>query len=420
MKRCPTCQQVYADATLRFCLDDGAPLIEEAAQPLDSAATLVGPPPSDIHRTPGSYGPTPASDAHTQPIPWSAPTTNAGYGAPTLPGYAGSQFPPPQAQQGRSFLPWVVGGILLFLFGAAIVGALVAYSLMSRSSSSSSRRASSPVSTNSKEIIVSKLGGGQYTSIGEALKNAPYGTRISVRPGVYNESLEINRDVEIVGDGPITQIVVEAVDNNCIYVKSGKVLIRGLTLRNRMTSKDNKYYAVTASGGELNLEDCDVTSSALTGVGIYGSGTKGFIRRCRVHDCAESGIYFYRNSEGVVEDCDVFNNGFANISIKEGADPTVSNSRIYNSKASGVYVYLNGKGTVEDSTIYGNTYSGVSISEGGDPLVNRCKINRNGYNAVYAYKNARGTVQNSDLTGNKQGPFDIEKGSTVSMSGNTQ
>lgn len=414
MKRCPTCRQVYTDATLRFCLDDGAPLVEDTQPPFDSAATLVGPPPSDIHGTPGSYNPAP--DARTQPNPWSMPT-NPAYSAPTLPGYPGSY---PQAQQqGRSYLPWIVGGFLLFLFGVVVAGGFVAWNMI-RSSSSSARRATSPTSSRAKEVIVSKLGGGQYTSISEAIKKAPTGARILVRPGVYTESIEIDRDLEIVGDGPITQIIVEAVDTNALYVKAGKALVRGLTLRNRMTNKDNKYYAVAVSSGELSLEDCDITSSALTGVGVYGAGTKAFIRRCRVHDCAESGIYYYRNSSGVVEDCDVFNNGFANISIKEGADPTVRNSRIYNSKSSGIYVYLNGKGRIEDSSIYGNTYSGVSISEGGDPFVTKCKINRNGYNAVYAYKNGRGTVQNSDLTGNKQGPWDIETGSTVRMSGNTE
>lgn len=416
MKRCPSCQQVYTDSTLRFCLDDGAPLVEDTTPPFDSGATLIVPP-SDIHQTPGSYRPTPGPDARTNPNnPWSTPTSS-GYGAPTLPGYPSGQLPP---QKSRSYLPWVVGGVLLFLFGTVVVGAFVAWSILKSSPSSTSRRTSTPARTTVKDVIVSKLGGGQYTSINEAIKNAPYGARISVRPGVYNESIEIDRDLEIIGDGPPTQIIVEAVDGNCIYVKSGKVLVRGLTLRNRMTSKDNKYYTVTVSQGELSLEDCDVTSASLTGVGVYGAGTKAFIRRSRVHDCMESGIYFYRNASGTVEDCDVFNNGLANISIKEGADPVVRNSRIYNSKSSGVYVYLNGKGTIEDSSIYGNTYSGVSISEGGDPLVNRCKINRNGYNGVYAYKNGKGTVQNSDLTGNKQGPWDIESGSNVRMSGNTQ
>jgi hypothetical protein len=413
MKRCPTCQQVYTDATLRFCLDDGAPLIEATQPPFDSAATLVAPLSPDIHQTPGSYRPNPTPDARTQANAWRAPT-NSAYGAPTLPVYPGGQMPP---QRSRSYLPWIVGGLLLFLCGTVVIGAVVAWSMLKPAASRSS---SSRPTTTVKDVVVSKLGGGQYTSISEALKNAPLGARINVRPGVYNESIEIDRDVEIIGDGPATQIIVETIDNNCLYIKSGKVLVRGLTLRNRMTNKDNKYYAVTISGGELQLEDCDVTSSSLTGVGVYGIGTRAFIRRCRVHDCTESGIYFYRNAGGSVEDCDVFNNGFANISVKEGSDPTIRNSRIYNSKSSGVYVYLNGKGTIEDSSIYGNTFSGVSISEGGDPLVNRCKINRNGYNAIYAYKNGKGTVQNSDLTGNKQGPWDIESGSSVRMSGNTQ
>lgn len=414
MKRCPSCHQAYTDASLRFCLEDGAPLIEDTTPPFDSAATLVAPS-AGIHQTPGSYHSNPLPDPRTQPIPWRAPTRSA-YSPPTLPGYPGGQPPAPQS---RSYLPWIVGGVLLFLFGAVFIGGIIAWSMI-KSSSSSSSRTSSPVSTRTKEIIVSKLGGGQYTSINEAIKSAPTGARISVRPGVYNESIEISRDIEIVGDGPITQIIVESVGNNCLYVKSGNVLVRGLTLRNRMTSKDDKYYAVTIAAGEVRLEDCDITSGSLTGVGVYGAGTKAFISRCRIHDCTESGIYYYRNAAGLVEDCDVFNNGFANISIKEGADPTIRNSRIYNSKSSGVYVYQDGKGTVEDSSIYGNTYSGVSISEGGDPVINRCKINRNGYNAVYAYKSAKGTVQNSDLTGNTKGPWDIETGSTVRTSGNTQ
>ncbi|MCA1557017.1 MAG: right-handed parallel beta-helix repeat-containing protein [Acidobacteria bacterium] len=416
MKRCPTCHQTYADATLRFCLDDGAPLIEDTTPPFDSAATLVAPSSPDIHQTPGSYNPNPVPNPHTQQNPWRVPT-NSAYGAPTLPVYPSGQLPPPQPR--RSILPWIVGGVLLFLFGTAVIGGIVAWRMLSSDTGSST--STSPTSRTQKDVVVSKLGGGQYTTITEAIKNAPVGARISVRPGVYNESVKITRDVEIVGDGPIAQIIVEAVDAESVNVVSSKALVRGLTLRNRVTGKEKKYFAVTVSeGGELKLEDCDVTSSSLTGVGAYGPGTKAFIRRSRIHDCAESGIYFYKSATGVVEDCDVFNSGYANISIKEGGDPAITKSRIYNSKSSGVYVYLNGKGRIEDSSIYGNAYSGVAITEGGDPLVNRCKINNNGYNAIYAYKSAKGTVQNSDLSGNKQGPTNIDTASTVRMSGNTQ
>ncbi|MDQ3818540.1 MAG: nuclear transport factor 2 family protein [Acidobacteriota bacterium] len=52
MKLCPTCRRTYADETLRFCLEDGTPLVTEAS--LNSDATLVldsksaEPPPTEI------------------------------------------------------------------------------------------------------------------------------------------------------------------------------------------------------------------------------------------------------------------------------------------------------------------------------------------------------------------------------------
>lgn len=419
MKRCPTCQQTYADDSLRFCLEDGAPLVADTAPPYNSGATLVSPTPN-IPQASGSYPPPPpASDARTHSRGARTPPTGSAYGPPTQPTYPiGQQLYPPK----RSSLPWIIGGaFLLLFFGVVIVGAFLAWNMMKPTgTNSSSRPTVKPSSTPAKTIVVSKLGGGQYTSISEAVKSAPAGARISVRPGIYSESIEITKQVEIIGDGPITQIVVEATDTNCIRMKAESALVRGLTLRNRSTNKEDKYYAVSIGQGQLVLEDCDVTSSALSAIGVYGSGTRPIIRRCRIHDCLESGLYFYENAKGTVEDCDIYNNGYASISIKEGADPIIRNSRIYNGKSSGVYSYKQGKGTVEDCSIYGNVYSGITISEGGDPFINRCKINRNGFNAVYAYKQGKGTVQNSDLTDNKKGAWEIEAGSTVRRSGNTE
>jgi serine/threonine-protein kinase len=44
VKRCPRCNRVYGDETLRFCLDDGSPLSDGHGS-RDSEATLVNPPP---------------------------------------------------------------------------------------------------------------------------------------------------------------------------------------------------------------------------------------------------------------------------------------------------------------------------------------------------------------------------------------
>ena len=44
MKRCPTCQRTYADNSLVFCLQDGAPLLTVGDASYDSGATLLNAP----------------------------------------------------------------------------------------------------------------------------------------------------------------------------------------------------------------------------------------------------------------------------------------------------------------------------------------------------------------------------------------
>src|SRR4051812_44280967 len=40
MKRCPTCQRIYADDTLRFCLEDGTALFSEASASTDQTLLM--------------------------------------------------------------------------------------------------------------------------------------------------------------------------------------------------------------------------------------------------------------------------------------------------------------------------------------------------------------------------------------------
>ena len=92
MKRCPTCQRTYTDVSLNFCLEDGTPLLSDAAP---------GPPPAEIH-----HQPTPLLnqvDQMAQPRQWS-PT-------PMLP------------QKKSNAIWWILAGILVV--GIVVVGAAV-------------------------------------------------------------------------------------------------------------------------------------------------------------------------------------------------------------------------------------------------------------------------------------------------------
>jgi hypothetical protein len=109
----------------------------------------------------------------------------------------------------------------------------------------------------------------------------------------------------------------------------------------------------------------------------------------------------------------MYNNAFAGLEIKDGGSPTVRRCKIYNGQQGGVFVYMNGKGVMEDCDIYENARAGIEIKQGGNPLFRRCRINRNGYEGVWAYENGAGSLEYCDLTGNTRGVADISADSTT-------
>lgn len=127
MKRCPACNQNYTDDTLRFCLNDGAPLLSVADPPspfYDSEATVphqsrnTSPPPTEIYR-PG-------------------PSLNSPY-TPT----------PVSSGQQSNALPWIIGGgVALFVLGIAAIGIVYLVFAMSGASNSNNSNNSNYAANN--------------------------------------------------------------------------------------------------------------------------------------------------------------------------------------------------------------------------------------------------------------------------------
>jgi parallel beta-helix repeat protein len=312
-------------------------------------------------------------------------------------------------------------------------------------------------------LVVSAMGRGHYRTISEAMEAAKEGAKILVKEGIYREGLVINKPVEIIGDGETSDIILEYSDGACILMQTDYAKVKGLTICGQAELKGKKYYAVDIPQGCLVLEDCDITSDSLSCIGIHGLTAKPTIRRCKIHDGKEMGIFVYQKGQGIVEDCDIFANTFsgveikeegnptirrckihdneagilvwqkgqgivedcdifantlAGVEIKEEGNPTIRHCKVHDGKQSGIYIWQKGQGIVEDCDIFANTYAGVEIKEEGNPMIQKCRINRNGYEAIWSHDNGRGTVENCDLTGNKRGDFDIDSTSQVQQSNN--
>lgn len=122
MKRCPTCQRTYTDASLNFCLEDGTPLTSDspgvdpnATIRYPSARDTAEPPPTEIYR-PATAPPPPRPappQQQQQPQQWSPTPTQA-----------------PRKKSNAVW--WILGGLAaLVVIGVGLVVMIIALASLS-------------------------------------------------------------------------------------------------------------------------------------------------------------------------------------------------------------------------------------------------------------------------------------------------
>ena len=265
-----------------------------------------------------------------------------------------------------------------------------------------------PAKTEPPIRVVDPMHHGDHTTITEAIEAANPGDRILVRPGLYPEGLVIDKPgLEIIGDD---DVVVQAAGMAALSFETTMGRVTNLALRQM---GGGRWFGVDIAQGRLELEDCDITGQSLAGVAIRG-GADPRLRRNRIHDGKQGGVFVHDNGQGVLEDNDIFGNAYFGVEIAEDGNPTLRRNRIHNTKV-GVFVYENGQGVLEDNEIFGNAYSGVDIREGGNTTVRHNRINKNGGWAVEVDKGGCGTIEDNDLSGNIKGAWHISPGSEPNL-----
>ena len=298
-------------------------------------------------------------------------------------------------------------------------------------------------------LTVDPWGHGDHTTISTAIRAARPGTRIIVRSGLYEEGLVVDKPLEILGQGPVQDVIVRARKCVALLFKANIGRVSNLTLQQ---GGGGQFFAVDIAQGRLELEDCDITSRSRSAVAVHG-GADPRVRRNRIHDAHASGIFVYEQGLGTFEDNDVFANALSGFEVKGGANPTVRRNRVHDGRQNGFFVHEQGLGTFEDNDVFANALSGfevkgganpsvrrnrvhdgrrsglfvhdgglgsyedndivdnagvgISVGEGGDPTVRRNRVNRNGLAGVTVYGGGRGTFQDNDLTANAEGAWEI-------------
>lgn len=242
-------------------------------------------------------------------------------------------------------------------------------------------------------------GRAQFTTISEAVARAPGGARILIAAGHYRESVTIDKPLELIGEGPIEDIIIETETTDTLIFDTNIGVVRGLTLRQRQ--KDPQDFCVWVKQGRLELEDCDLSSTGLNCLAVM-SNADPRVRRNVIHGAPTGGILICDQGRGTYEDNEIFDNGFAGIEVYEGGDPVVRRNRIYDGKQSGIFVHDDGRGTYEDNEIFRNKLAGISVTKGSEPIMRRNRIYGCDHNGISIYAGGRGTFEDNDIFANEK------------------
>jgi parallel beta-helix repeat protein len=268
-------------------------------------------------------------------------------------------------------------------------------------------------------IIVDATGDGDYQSIGEAVGAARDGDEVVVRAGTYVESVLIDKDITVRGDGPADRVVVSAPVDGPTFVTNPDAgpepyaflladtaaTLSGLTLQGESSS-------VIASGGSPTIEGnvFDAVGVLFDGQSFSFSGgaivaTDGSTATIRGNDVLSSGpIVAFGGSGPLVEDNNLVDGG--PIWLEDASDQAaIVNNTVEGQVIRGISVSSPGQISIERNRITGATDIGLRIGRnsgaaGYEPLVRGNTISGTGV-AIRVNDGGAPTIDDNTLTGNE-------------------
>mmetsp|Transcript_111104 Transcript_111104/g.192683 ORF Transcript_111104/g.192683 Transcript_111104/m.192683 type:complete len:453 (-) Transcript_111104:744-2102(-) len=236
-----------------------------------------------------------------------------------------------------------------------------------------------------------------FSTIREAIRAATKGCRIIVCPGVYNESLTIDKSITICGYRSMEHIVIRS-NENVVVSSARNVVLQRLTLR----QLGGKYNGILAYEGMLTTEHCDVCS---TGLGCFAiRSAHAVLRYNKIHDSPQGGMVFCEGAEGLVEFNQIYGNGLQGIEVREGSKPLVRNNQIYNSEQNGILIHSKGKGEFVGNEIFNNKIDGIMvISEASPSCIMHNHIHHNRQRGIFISHDSNGNgidPEQNQLQGN--------------------
>ncbi|MGI9511168.1 MAG: right-handed parallel beta-helix repeat-containing protein [Geminicoccaceae bacterium] len=270
-----------------------------------------------------------------------------------------------------------------------------------------------------QEWVVDAAGGGDVTSIGDALERARDGAVLMIRPGSYRESLEIVRPVQLIATDAEAPPEIIAENAPCLQTSGRGSKVSGLTLRAVAAAEpaagDEPFPCLQITGGNLAIEAStieglegpavvigDGASTRITGSRIVGGdGLTVLIRGGAKPEIEDNeieggdGVLFVEGARGIFSTNKIGASRSSALRLAIGADPVIKDNAIEASGEAGIFVYDGGRGRIEGNSIEGSKLSGVIVGEGADVVLSANRIEGSGEHGILVLDGGRAQLDDN-------------------------
>ena len=207
-------------------------------------------------------------------------------------------------------------------------------------------------------ITVDSNGGENYSSIQEAINNSQNGDTILVNPGVYQENIEVNKEVSIIAnsssEGQVNRTyVLGAVPENDVFnISSSNVTIDGFYISGGPSAQDWYEVGIYLEG----VENCSVSNNTLlrNDVGVALNGSQRNYINNNLMGIGYNGIVLVDSEENELSDNWLVTN-VEGILLNNSANNTIVNNTV-SANGIGIFLGTSGRNILISNLISKNDY----------------------------------------------------------------
>ncbi len=262
--------------------------------------------------------------------------------------------------------------------------------------------------------LVDPAGGGDTTTLGEAIARAPDSATIRVRAGVYAESLAIVRPVHLRAetDEAGGEAVISPAGGRCLLLGASSGSVRGLAFEGGAGGP-----CLEVESGAMEISGNRLGPWAGSGV-LVRDGAAPLIRDNEMLDIETSALVFEDGAGGVAEGNRIARTGKSAVRVGSGAAPTVRGNEISEAGQAGLLIEQGALGDYSENHIAAPTTSGIEVRGGAAPKVAANLIEDAGQAGLFIHEGATGDYRDNRILRSTLSGVVVTGGAAPQVTGN--